>query len=60
MNKKTVGTLALQAAKHVKTEQDLNDFSRILKKITDETAPSAELDKHPGYNKHAVSAPPIA
>ena len=34
MNKKEIEALALKAASSIKTEQDLNDFSRVLKKIT--------------------------
>ena len=61
MNKKEIEGLALKAAESIKTEQDLNDFSRVLKKITVEAALGAELDEHlaclsrQGYDKHAVS-----
>lgn len=58
MNKKEIETLAQKAAKTIKTEQDLNDFSRMLKKITVERALDAELDVHLGYDKHQSSDNP--
>ena len=58
MNKKEIIALAEKAAKTIKTEQDLNDFSRMLKKITVERALDAELDLHLGYDKHQESDNP--
>jgi len=58
MNKKEITALAKEAARTIKTEQDLNDFSRMLKKITVETALNAELDAHLGYDKHQTSDNP--
>ena len=61
MNKKEIEALALKAASRIKPEQDLNHFSRLLKKITVEAALGVELDEHlaclsrQGYDKHAVS-----
>ena len=55
MNKKEIETLAREAAKGIKTERDLNDFSRMLKKITVETALNAEMGVHLGYDKHQPS-----
>ena len=55
MNKKELVAFAREAAKGIKTEKDLADFSRMLKKITVETALNAELDDHLGYDKHQVS-----
>ena len=55
MNKKEIEALALKAASSIKTEQDLSDFSRVLKKITVEAALGAELDEHLGYDKHQLS-----
>jgi len=55
MNKKELEAFAREAAKSIKTEKDLNDFSRMLKKITVETALNAELDHHLGYAKHEKS-----
>jgi transposase-like protein len=55
MNKKEIEALALEAAKGIKTEQDLNDFRRMMTKITVEAALNAELDDHLGYDKHERS-----
>ena len=55
MNKKELESFAREAAKGIKTEKDLADFSRMLKKVTVETALNAELDDHLGYDKHQVS-----
>ena len=45
--------LAKELAKNLKTEADLNNFSRALKKLTVETALNAELTDHLGYEKHS-------
>ena len=58
MNKKEIEALARQAAYNIKTEQDLNDFSKMLKKITVETALNAEMGAHLGYDKHQTSNNP--
>lgn len=55
MNKKDLEAFAREAAKSIKTEKDLSDFSRMLKKVTVETALNAELDDHLGYDKHEAS-----
>lgn len=55
MNKKELEAFAREAAKGIKTEKDLTDFSKMLKKVTVETALNAELDDHLGYDKHQVS-----
>ena len=52
---KEIKALALDIAKGIKTEKDLSDFSRMLKKITVEAALNAELDDHLGYEKHQLS-----
>jgi putative transposase len=44
--------LAAQIAKNIKTEKDLTDFSRLLKKMTVEAALGAEMEAHLGYAKH--------
>ena len=44
--------LAKKIAKDIKTEADLGDFSKLLKKIVVETALDAELTEHLGYDKH--------
>jgi len=56
MNKKELEAFARKAAKTIKTEKDLCDFSQMLTKITVETALSAELDDHLGYDKHQPSS----
>ena len=55
MNKKELEAFAKEAAKGIKTPQDLNEFSQMLKKITVEAALNAEMDDHLGYEKHAKS-----
>jgi len=55
MNKKELHALAQQAAKNIKSEKDLCDFSAMLKKITVEAALNAELDEHLGYERHQAS-----
>jgi len=52
MNWKELEAFAKEAAKSLKTEKDLSDFSRMLKKVTVEAALGAELDDHLGYDKH--------
>ncbi len=55
MSKQEVAALVRKAASTIKTEKDLSDFSRTLKKITVEAALNAELDDHPGYDRHQLS-----
>jgi len=55
MNQSEIEALAREAAKGIKTEKDLCDFSRMLKKITVEAALNAELDNHLGYDRHEQS-----
>lgn len=55
MNKEALEAFAREAAKGIKTEQDLNDFRQMLTKVTVERALNAELDHHLGYDKHEVS-----
>jgi transposase-like protein len=55
MNKKELEAFAKEAAKGIKTPEDLNEFSLMLKKITVEAALNAEMDEHLGYEKHAKS-----
>jgi transposase-like protein len=52
MNKKELEAFAKEAAKGIKTPEDLNEFSLMLKKITVEAALNAEMDEHLGYEKH--------
>jgi putative transposase len=55
MNKKELEAFAQEAAKGIKTPEDLNEFSQMLKKITIEAALNAEMDEHLGYEKHQKS-----
>ena len=55
MNKKDIEAFAKEAAKNIKTPEDLNQFSQMLKKITVEAALNAEMDEHLGYEKHHKS-----
>lgn len=54
-NRKELEAFAREAAKSIKTERDLSEFSQMLTKITVETALNAELDAHLGYDKHQPS-----
>jgi transposase-like protein len=56
MDRKKLEAFAREAAKSIKTEKDLNDFSQMLTKITVETALGVELDDHLGYDKHQPSS----
>lgn len=53
MDEKKLKALAVELAKGLKTEADLNSFSRMLAKLTVETVLNAELADHPGYEKNA-------
>lgn len=53
MDEKKLKTLAAELAKGLKTEADLNQFSRMLTKLTVETALNAELTDHLGHEKNA-------
>ncbi|WP_112136627.1 IS256 family transposase [Marinomonas primoryensis] len=55
MNKKDLEAFAKEAAKGIKTPEDLNEFSQMLKKITVEAALNAEMDDHLGYERHQKS-----
>lgn len=52
MDKKALEAFAREAAKSIKTESDLDDFRKMLTKVTIETALNVELDEHLGYEKH--------
>ncbi len=52
MNKDELQTIAVAAAKNIKTEQGLNEFSQMLTKITVEAALNAELENHLGFARH--------
>ena len=47
-----IAALARKVGRQFKSEQDLADFSRLLKKITVEAALGGEIDDHLGYSKH--------
>ena len=55
MKNEDLEAFAREAAKTLKTEQDLNDFRAMLTKVTVEAALNAELDDHLGYAKHEQS-----
>ncbi len=55
MDKKVLEAFAKEAAKGIKTPDDLTEFSQMLKKITVEAALNAEMDEHLGYEKHKPS-----
>lgn len=55
MKKAELEAFAREAAKGIKTQEDLAEFSQILTKVTVEAALNAELDDHLGYSKHEVS-----
>ncbi|WP_220718244.1 IS256 family transposase [Agarivorans litoreus] len=55
MDKKALEAFAIEAAKGIKTPDDLTEFSQMLKKITVEAALNAEMDEHLGYEKHKPS-----
>ena len=56
MDHKQLEAFAREAAKTLKTEKDLNNFSHMLTKITVEAALNAELDEYLGYSKHHKSS----
>jgi putative transposase len=53
MNQKELLAFAKEAAKSMKTEKDLSDFSRMLKKVTVEAALGAELDENCLYRRRS-------
>lgn len=55
MNKKELEAFAKEAAKSIKSPQDLTEFSQMLKKVAVEAALNAEMDDHLGYEKHEKS-----
>ena len=56
MNEQKLKDLAAEFAKGIKTEDDLNQFTRLLTKLTVETALNAELTEHLGHEKNAPDA----
>lgn len=55
MNKEKLEAFALEAAKGLKSQKDLIDFTQLLTKITVEAALNAELDEHLGFDKNQKS-----
>ena len=53
MDKKALEAFAREAAKSIKTPSDLDDFRKMLTKVTVETALNAELNEHLGYEKNS-------
>ncbi|MEF1207944.1 transposase, partial [Photobacterium damselae] len=52
MDKEALEAFAHEAAKSIKTESDLDDFRKMLAKVTIETALNSEIDDHLGYDKN--------
>lgn len=52
MDEKKLKALAAELAKGLKTEDDLNQLSMLLKKLTVETALNAGLTDHLGHAKN--------
>ena len=55
MKKQELEAFAREVAKGLKTEEDLNEFSQLLTKVTVEAALNAELEDHLGYARHEPS-----
>ena len=55
MNKKELEAFAIEFAKGIKTEKDLNEFSQTLAKVTIEAVLNAELHEHLGYSRYEQS-----
>lgn len=55
MDKAKLQELANEFAKGLKTQHDLNDFTKMLTKLAVETALNAELTEHLGYEMHQNS-----
>ncbi|EOS94584.1 hypothetical protein ETR_12903 [Erwinia tracheiphila PSU-1] len=53
MDEKKLKALSAELAKGLKTEAELNPFSRMLTRLTVETALNAELTDHTGHEKNA-------
>lgn len=56
MKKEELKAFAQAAAKHIKSEKDLTEFSQMLKKVTVEAALNAEIENHLGYSPHEQSS----
>jgi len=60
MKKEELEAFAREAAKGIKTEEDLNDFRAMLTKVTVEAALNAEMEEHLGYDTHERTDSPNA
>ncbi len=67
MKKQELEAFVREVAKGLKTEEDLDEFSRMLTKVTVEAALNAELEDHLGCARHEQmegvgepGVPPIA
>lgn len=58
MDRKALEQFAKMAAQSIKTEADLEDFRKMLTRVTVETALNAELDTHLGSPKHQKKPTP--
>lgn len=56
MDEKQLQALANELAKNLKTPEDLNQFDRLLKKISIEAALNADMSHHLGYDKNQPKA----
>lgn len=54
LNEKEVRALAQKIGRGIKTEGDLANFSKMMRKVVVETAMEVEMEEHLGYEKHAV------
>jgi transposase-like protein len=55
MKREELKAFAREAAKEIKTQGDLKEFSKVLNKITIEAALEGELDEHLGYERYESS-----
>ncbi|KHT63912.1 transposase [Photobacterium gaetbulicola] len=60
MDKKALDAFARETAKSIKTESYLDDFRKMLTKVTVETALNAELDDLSCLQKHATKSSPYS
>ena len=56
MDREALQVLADQLAKSIKTQGDLGELSRMLTKMTVESALNAEMSEHLGFEKHQKAA----
>lgn len=55
LNESEVRALAQKIGRGIKTEGDLSDFTKMLRKVVMETALEVEMEDHLGYEKHAMA-----